>query len=116
MVDDLQKGKEEYQKLLASANDQAVSTQERDKRKQAAEEKLKQLRTTEDTILQYEKTARESVARELQRMRESILTEIRTVLNAKAQSGGFNLVIDTAAETVNGTPVVMYSKTRKDDT
>src|SRR4030095_14459165 len=77
--------------------------------------KLKQLRTTEDTILQYEKTPRESVPRELQRMRESILTEIRTVLNAKAQSGGFNLVIDTAAETVNGTPVVMYSNTGKDD-
>src|SRR6266705_3080874 len=36
MVDDYKKVKEEYQTLLASANDQAISTDERDKRKTAA--------------------------------------------------------------------------------
>ena len=43
MRDDLKKGGDEYQKLLAQANDQALSADQRDKRKQAAADKLKQL-------------------------------------------------------------------------
>src|SRR6185437_10488006 len=37
------KGKEEYQKMMDSVNDPAVSTQERDKRKKATKDKLKDL-------------------------------------------------------------------------
>src|SRR5712671_741504 len=36
MVDDYKKVKEDYQSLLATANDQAVSAEERDKRKTSA--------------------------------------------------------------------------------
>src|SRR5205814_3454388 len=58
MLEDWKKAKEDYQGLLAGANDQAVSSDEREKRKKAAEEKLKYIKDTEDTILQYEKQAR----------------------------------------------------------
>src|SRR6476646_11443698 len=47
MVDDYKKAKEEYQSLLTSANDQAVSSDERDKRKNAAEEKLRRMKEME---------------------------------------------------------------------
>src|SRR6516225_1514936 len=40
MVDDYKKVKDDYQSLLSSANDQAVSAEERDKRKTSAEDKL----------------------------------------------------------------------------
>lgn len=115
MVADFNKAKEEYQKLVDSANDQAVSTDERAKRKKAVEEKLKQLRTTEETVMQYEKTARETVARELERMRDSIVAEIRTVVNAKAQSGGYTLVIDSAAESANRVPILLYTNDKDND-
>src|ERR1041385_1389147 len=39
-LDDWNKAKADYQKLLESANDQAVSAEERDKRKKNAEKKL----------------------------------------------------------------------------
>lgn len=115
MVADFNKAKEEYQKLVDSANDQAVSTDERAKRKKAVEEKLKQLRTTEETVMQYEKTARETVARELERMRDSIVAEIRTVVNARAQSGGYTLVIDSAAESANRVPILLYTNDKDND-
>jgi Skp family chaperone for outer membrane proteins len=115
MVADFNKAKEEYQKLVDSANDQAVSTDERAKRKKAVEDKLKQLRTTEETVMQYEKTARETVARELERMRDSIVGEIRTVVNAKAQSGGYTLVIDSAAESANRVPILLYTNDKDND-
>lgn len=115
MVADFNKAKEEYQKLVESAGDQAVSADERAKRKKTADEKLKQLRTTEETVMQYEKTARETVSRELSRMRESIVSEIRTVVNAQAQSGAYTLVIDSAAESANGVPVLLYSNNKEHD-
>ena len=43
MNDDLKKGGEEYQKLLEQASDQAISADQRDKRKLASADKLKDL-------------------------------------------------------------------------
>ncbi len=115
MVNDWKKSKEEYQTLLASANDQAVSSEERDKRKKSAEDKFKQLKDTEDTIVQYERTARSTLDEQLARMRDNILGEIRNVVNAKAQTGGYTLVLDTAAESLNKTPIVLYSNNKDND-
>ncbi len=116
MVDDYKKAKEEYQSLLVSANDQAVSSQERDKRKTAAEEKLRRMKEMEDSIAQYERQARTTIGEQSQRMRSNILAEIRNVVNAKAKAGSFSLVIDTAAESINSTPVFLYSSNENDIT
>src|SRR3954468_16453109 len=43
MLDDYQKANEDYKKLVESANDQAVSSEERDKRKKSAETKVLEL-------------------------------------------------------------------------
>src|SRR5258705_4134646 len=53
MLEDYKKNKDSYQKLLTDANDMAVSSEERDRRKKSAEEKLKEIRDSEDTITQY---------------------------------------------------------------
>jgi len=116
MVDDYKKVKDEYQGLLASANDQAVSTEERDKRKNSAEEKLRRLKEMEETIATYERQARTTIGEQSQRMRSNILNEIKTVVNAKAKTGGFSLVIDTAAESINNTPIFLYSNGENDIT
>src|SRR6185503_1068331 len=44
MMTNFNKAKEDYQKMLDTVNDPAVSSQERDKRKKAAEDKLKDLK------------------------------------------------------------------------
>lgn len=107
--EDYQKSKEEYQKLLAGANDQAVAAEERDKRKQAAEAKLKNIKETEETVVQFERQARTTLDEQKRRMRDNIVNEIRTVVNAKAKSAGFALVVDTTAESITGTPVVIFT-------
>jgi len=107
--EDYQKSKEEYQKLLAGANDQAVAAEERDKRKQAAEAKLKNIKESEEAVVQFERQARTTLDEQKRRMRDNIVNEIRTVVNAKAKSAGFALVVDTTAESNNGTPVVMFT-------
>src|SRR5260370_37205999 len=116
MLDDWKKAKEDYQGLLGSANDQAVSTEEREKRKKSAEEKLKYIKETEDTIAQYERQARSTLDEQKKRMRDNILGEIRTAVNAKAKSSGFSLVFDTAAESANGTPIILFTSNDNDMT
>jgi outer membrane protein len=116
MVDDYKKAKEEYQNLLAGAGDQAVSSEERDKRKTAAEEKLRRMKEMEDSITTYERQARTTIGEQSQRMRSNILKEITNVVNAKAKAANFSLVIDTAAESINSTPVFLYSSNENDIT
>ena len=108
MKDDLKKAGDDYQQLLEQANDQAISADERDRRKQAAADKLKQLEDRRTAIEQYERQAQDTLNNQRQRMREKILAEIQAAVNATAKTGGYTLVIDTAAETVNGTPTVIY--------
>jgi outer membrane protein len=114
MLEDWKKAKEDYQGLLAGANDQAVSAEERDKRKKAAEDKLKYIKETEDTITQYERQARSTLDEQRKRMRDNILGEIRNVLNAKAKAERFSLVIDTASESFNNTPIILYTNNEND--
>ncbi len=116
MLDDWKKAKEDYQNLLTSANDLAVSTDERERRKKAAEDKLKYIKDTEDTITQYERQARATLDEQRRRMRDNILGEIRNVVNAKAKAGGYSLVVDSASESFNNTPVVLYTNNENDMT
>jgi outer membrane protein len=114
MKDDLNKATGDYQQLLAQANDQAISADERDRRKQAAADKLKQLEDHRTAIAQYENQAQATLNDKRQRMRDKILGEIQTAVNTAAKGGGYTLVIDTAAETVNATPTVVYHSDEND--
>ncbi len=114
MRDDLKKGSDEYQKLLEQANDQAISADQRDKRKQAAADKLKQLQDSKAAIEQFERQAQVTLQEQQMRMRDNILVEIKAAVTAKAKAAGYSLVIDATAETPNATPAVIYSSGEND--
>jgi outer membrane protein len=116
MLDDWKKAKEDYQTLLTEANNQTLSLEERDKRKKSAEDKFKQIKDSEDAIQQYERQARTTLDEQKKRMRDSILEEIRTTISGKAKSAGYALVFDTVGESINNTPIVLYSNNENDIT
>jgi outer membrane protein len=109
MIEQFQKSEANYKKLLDSANDQALSTPERDKRKTDAEKELLGLRDLEARIKQFDNTSRTTLTEKRRRMRDNILQEIRDTVKAKVKSSGHTLVIDSAAETVNETPIVLFN-------
>ncbi|MEW6304730.1 MAG: OmpH family outer membrane protein [Verrucomicrobiota bacterium] len=109
MVEDGRKLQEEYKKLLESSNDQAVSVEEREKRKKSAEGKLIEMRELENQVQQYDRSARARIMDKESLDREKIVKEIVDAVNAKAKAGGYNLVVDIAAESVNRTPIVLYN-------
>jgi outer membrane protein len=114
MLEDYKKAREEFQTMQAAVNDQAVSQDERDKRKKTAEEKLKYLKDQEDTITQYERQARTTLDEQRRRMRDNILVEVRAIITGKAKTAGFSLVIDSAGESANNTPVVLFTNNEND--
>jgi Skp family chaperone for outer membrane proteins len=114
MVEAYQKTKEDYEKALNSTSDQAVSADERDRRKKAAESKLLELRAKEQEITQFDREARTNLEEQQRRMREKILEEIRAVINVKAKAAGHAMVLDSAAESANRTPVLLYTSGEND--
>jgi outer membrane protein len=101
MKDGLKKASDDYQQLLTKANDPAVSADERDRRKQAAAEKKKQLDERSAAIDQYERQAQATLNEQLQHMSEKIRADIQAAVNAKAKAGGYTIVLNTAAEGIN---------------
>jgi outer membrane protein len=114
MHDDLKKGGDEYQKLLEQANDQAISADERDRRKSATADKLKQLQETKSAMDQFDRQMQITLQEQQMRMRENILTEIKAAVSAQAKIAGYSLVLDAAAETANATAAVIYNSGEND--
>ena len=109
LIEDYKKANEDFKKLIESANDQAVDAGERDKRKKDVEKKQADLREQENSIRTFDQNSRQSLGEQQLRMRESVLRDIRGVVEEKSKAGGFQLVVDTAATSANQTPVVLYT-------
>jgi Skp family chaperone for outer membrane proteins len=116
MLDDYQKANREYNKLMETAKDQAVSSDEREKRKNEAEKKLREIKEIEQDANLFQRTTDEQLKMQARRMTENILRDIRDLVDAKAKAGGYTLVIDIAAKSAVGTPIVLYNNGQNDMT
>jgi len=94
MEESYKKTREEYQKLLASASDQAVSADERDKRKRDAEQKLKDLKDIEANAQQFQRQAGAILQEEKNRKTKNLVDEIKLAITGRAKAGGYSLVVD----------------------
>jgi len=114
MVEEYQKANTDYRKLVDESNDQAISAEERAKRKAEAEKKLADLQEIEKGAKQYQNSARTTIGEMEKRMRENIVKEIRDLVTAKGKSGGYQLIMDSAAQTVYQTPFLLYTDGQND--
>jgi outer membrane protein len=109
LLDGRQKAVEAYQKLLADANNQMLSSDERDKRKKSAEDKLKEVKDMEQNIMQFEQQAKTRLSEQTLRMRENLLNEIKGAVNSKGKLGNYTMIFDSAAQTADRTPALLYT-------
>jgi len=116
MLEDYQKANREYNQILESAKDQAVSIDEREKRKSAAEKKMREIKEIEQDANLFQRTTEEQLKMQARRITENILRDIRDLVDAKAKAGGYTLVIDIAAKSAVGTPIVLYNNGQNDMT
>ena len=116
MLADYNKATDDYKAMLAASSDPAISDSEREKKKKDAEEKLRNLKDQQETIVKFENQARTTLDEQRRRMRDNILGEVRKAVDAKAKVAGYTMVIDVAAETINNTPVILFNNGENDIT
>ena len=109
LIEDHTKAVDDYKKILDEANNQAVSADEREKRKKEAEGKLIKINDLRQTIDQFERTAKGNIEEKLRQSREKILKEIKDVIAAKCKSGGMSMVFDNSTSELGRLPVVLYT-------
>ena len=86
MASGLDKAQADYNQLLDQANDQALSAEEREKRRQAAADKLKEINTSKAGIDQFNRQAQSQVIDQRQRMTAKLISAIgpRIVVGRRA--------------------------------
>ena len=116
MIDQYQKANEDYRKIRETLNEAAISATEKDRRQKEADEKLKDIQKLERDIRDHQKSMEGNLTETRFRLRRNILREIREIINTKSKTEGYTLVLDSAAEGINQTPVVLFSTGANDIT
>lgn len=116
IIEKYKKLEDDWKSLISRANDQALSSTERDKAKQQAERKLVELRETEQAVNDYDRVAQQKLFEKKKLKWDAIVSEIRQVVNTKSKSAGYNMVFDSSGDTMNNTPMVLYTDGQNDVT
>lgn len=109
MYDDYKKANEEFGKQIEAANDPALSKEESEKRRKDLEKKRKDILEMETNIKQFQGNSQRALMEQRGRVRESILRDVRGVIEEKSKAGGYATVLDISAASANGTPVVIFT-------
>ena len=96
MADGLDKAKTDYKGLLDAANDPAISSDERDRRKQAATDKARDINNSQAGLEQFQRQAEAQLQDQSQRMSTGLITEIQSHVSTQAKAGGYSIVMNSA--------------------
>ncbi len=96
MADGLDKAKTDYKALLDQANDPAISSDERDRRKQTATEKAREINNSQGALEQFQRQAEVQLQDQSQRMSVNLVSEIQKAVGNKANAAGYSLVVNAA--------------------
>ena len=114
MTDDFEKAQTDYKKLLELVNDPVISANERDRLKQAAASKAKDINGSKEAIEKYKRQVESKLAGEIQRFNANITTDIQKAVADKAKSGGYSLILDASGASTSGTALVVFSDASTD--
>jgi outer membrane protein len=96
MANGLDKAKTDYKTLLDQANDPAISSDERDRRKQAASDKVREINNSQAALESFQRQAESQLQDQSQRMTVNLITEIQNAVGDRAKAGGYTVVMNSA--------------------
>ncbi len=116
LIDDFNKLQDEFGALRDAAQNTALSEDARDQKRGEAEEKLVEVREAEGKIRRYDEGHRKQLDDQSRRMRKRIVDEIRLAINNYAREQGFEAVVDSSGQSLNGLELILYSDAKIDIT
>lgn len=102
-VDDLNKLREEQDKT-------EYTPEVREQKKKAVQDKLTETQNMQRNIEDYRASHRQMLDQQTQRMRQSILKEIKDIVLKESRDAGYGIVFDKSGNTANGEPTIIYSQ------
>src|ERR1700736_980690 len=108
-LDDINNLNKQPEAPALSADAKAQKAKERD-------DKISNIKNMEREITEFRQTRERQLQEQALRMREGIVKEITEVVMEKVKTGNLDLVFDKSGNSLNGVPVLMYSRDSVDFT
>ena len=109
-ADSYKKALDEINNLNKQLDSQALSTDAKGKLAKDRDDKIANIKNMEREINEFRQTRERQLQEQALRMREGIVKEITEVVMEKVKSTGLDIVFDKSGMSLNGVPILMYSK------
>lgn len=116
LVEEFQKLQEAFNEARDEAQSSALSDEALAEKRDAAEEKLVELREFESRIRRFDESRRKQLDDQGRRMRKRIVDEIKLAVQNYARAQAFDAVVDSSGQTLNGVEVLLYLDAKVDIT
>ena len=104
----VQKMQKEYDILIDSAQDFALSNSERIRRNKNAQKKYYDLESKKKELRNYIIKAEKNLQAMMIEKRKEIISDIKSAVGRKCSIEGYTLVLDSSGKTLNDIPAVVY--------
>jgi Skp family chaperone for outer membrane proteins len=116
MLAKFRKETEALNKLREEQDKTEYTTEVREQKKKAVQDKLNEVSKLQRDIEDYKRSHQQELERQTQRMRQGIIKEITDILSKEARDSGYAYVLDKSGRTLNGVPAVVYASDTLDIT
>jgi len=114
LVDVYKKNAETINRLSEELKKPELSKETKEKKEKERDEKFNEYKGQEKEIADFRQRRQKDLQDQAVRMRNGIVQEITALINEKVKSEQFDLVIDKSGNSLNGVPIVLYSKDTND--
>lgn len=104
------KALDEINKLSQQLEAPALSADAKSQKGKERDEKIGNIKNMEREITEFRQTREQQLQQQALRMREGIVQEITAVVMEKVKATGMDLVLDKSGMSLNGVPLVLYSR------
>jgi outer membrane protein len=115
-AENYKKALDEINKLNQQLDSPALSADKMTSMAKERDEKIANIKNMEREINEFRQTRERQLQEQAMRMRESIIKEITDIIMDRVKTAGYDLVFDKSGPSMNGVPVVVYSKDNADFT
>jgi len=115
-AENYKKALDEINKLNQQLDSPALSADKKTSMAKDRDEKIGNIKNMEREINEFRQTRERQLQEQAMRMREGIIKEITDIMMERVKVSNYDLVFDKSGPSMNGVPVVMYSKDSADFT
>lgn len=116
MVEQYEKIQQTFNAARDEAQNTALSEAVRSEKRGEAEERLVEMRDYESRIRTFDESRRKQLDDQSRRMRKRIVDEIRQVVESFARTEGYDAVVDSSGQSMNGVEIIVYADSKIDIT